>query len=76
MADITYASLAKAFNQKLEHHQETLDRMMKMRHRWPEIEKQNEEQRNARMRMALFPADAEVLYTDSEVWVVRFPISI
>ena len=46
--------------------------MMKMRHRWPEIEKQNEEQRNARMRMALFPADAEVLYTDSEVWVVRF----
>lgn len=44
--------------------------MGEMRHRWPEIEKQNEEQRAARMRMALFPEKAEVLYTDSEIWVV------
>lgn len=68
--DITYASLAKAFNQSLKHHEETLRRMGEMRHRWPDIDKQNEEQRAARMRMALFPEKAEVLYTDSEIWVV------
>ena len=69
--DITYESLAKAFNQPLAYHQETLNRMGKMIHRWSDIEKQNEEQRTARMRMALFPADAEVLFTDTEMWVVR-----
>lgn len=45
--------------------------MYQMRARWPDIETQNEEQRTARMRMALFPDKAEVLYTDSEIWVVR-----
>ncbi|THG99478.1 hypothetical protein EW026_g2864 [Hermanssonia centrifuga] len=66
--DITYASLAKAFNQPLVHHAETLRRMYETRHRFKDI-KQNEEQRAARERMALFPAEAEVLYTSSEIWV-------
>ena len=50
--------------------------MMEMRHRWPDIEKQNEEQRTARMRMALFPDKAEVLYVDSEIWVVRTYLAV
>lgn len=36
-----------------------------------DIKNQTEEQRVARERMALFPANAEVIYTSSEVWVVR-----
>ena len=36
-----------------------------------DIANQTEEQRAARERMALFPARAEVIYTDSEIWVVR-----
>ncbi|KAI0342416.1 Molybdopterin binding protein [Trametopsis cervina] len=67
--DITYESLAKAFNQPLEHHAETLRRMAEMIKRRPEIDQQTEEQRKARQRMALFPAQAEVLYTNSEIWV-------
>lgn len=69
--DITYASLAKAFNQPLAHHAETLRRMGLMSRSWADIEKQNDEQRAARERMALFPAHAEVLFTGSEIWVVR-----
>ncbi|KAF7789990.1 hypothetical protein EIP86_000938 [Pleurotus ostreatoroseus] len=68
--DITYASLAKAFNQPLVHHAETLRRMGEMiRHRYSDIQNQTDEQRQARERMALFPAHAEVLYIDSEIWV-------
>ena len=35
-----------------------------------DIANQTDEQRVARERMALFPAQAEVLYTSSEIWVV------
>ncbi|GJE86322.1 competence/damage-inducible protein A [Phanerochaete sordida] len=67
--DITYASLAKAFNQPLKHHPETLRRMEAMIQHRADIQNQTEEQRIARERMALFPADAEVLYTGPEIWV-------
>lgn len=71
LADITYASLAKAFNQPLRHHTETLRRMNIMSHHRADIANQTEEQRTARERMALFPAHAEVIYTSPEIWVVR-----
>ncbi|KAI0088259.1 MoaB/Mog domain-containing protein [Irpex rosettiformis] len=67
--DITYASLAKAFNQPLVHHDETLRRMEVITRNRPSIAQQSEEQKAARERMALFPAEAEVLYTESEIWV-------
>jgi len=67
--DITYASLAKAFNQPLVHHPETLRRMSEMgKHRsW--LHTQNQEQQRARERMALFPANAEALFVASDIWV-------
>ncbi|PIL29180.1 hypothetical protein GSI_09229 [Ganoderma sinense ZZ0214-1] len=67
--DITYQSLAAAFEQPLEHHAETLRRMGEMiRHR-TDLGNQTDEQRVARERMALFPARAEVLYIASDIWV-------
>ena len=69
--DITYASLAKSFNQSLIHHKETLHRMHEMsKHRWASLAQQNPEQRAARERMALFPDNAEVLFIAPDVWVV------
>ena len=50
--------------------------MTEMSRSWPDIAKQNDEQRTARERMALFPAHAETLFTDSETWVVRLPSSL
>ena len=35
-----------------------------------DIAKQSDEQRVARERMALFPADAEVLFVHKDLWVV------
>jgi len=67
--DITYASLAKSFDQNLVYHNETLARMEESgKHRtW--ISKQSEEQRTARKRMALFPDAAEVIFVASDIWV-------
>ncbi|KAF8558621.1 Molybdopterin binding protein [Imleria badia] len=62
--DITYASLAKAFHQQLSYHPETLTRMAQ-RLSLP----QNDDQRTARMRMALFPHAAEVLFVAPDLWV-------
>lgn len=72
LTDITYASLAKSFNQSLVHHPETLRRLEAMtRHRpWPS--QQTSEQLEATMRMALFPDQAEVIFVGSDLWVVRF----
>ena len=72
-ADITYASLAKAFNQPLEHHAETLRRMTEWIKHWPWVHTQNEEQKCARERMALFPANAETLFVARDIWVVSKP---
>jgi len=67
--DITYAALAKAFNQRLIHHVETLYRMEEMyRHRsW--VATQNPQQQEAFRRMALFPEHAEVLFVRQDLWV-------
>jgi molybdopterin-biosynthesis enzyme MoeA-like protein len=75
-ADITYACLAKAFNQPLVHHAETLRRMTELlKHRsW--VHTQNEEQKCARERMALFPADAEMLFVAKDIWVVSNHLSV
>ena len=74
-ADITYASLAKAFDQPLVHHAETLRRMAELiKHRsWAQT--QNEEQKRARERMALFPANAELFFVASDIWVVSHHLS-
>ncbi|KAJ7638864.1 MoaB/Mog domain-containing protein [Roridomyces roridus] len=64
--DITYACLAKAFNQPLAHHPETLARMahlMKTR-----LSTQTPQQRAATERMALFPVRAEVIFLP-DIWV-------
>ncbi|KAF9078406.1 MoaB/Mog domain-containing protein [Rhodocollybia butyracea] len=67
--DITYASLARAFDQPLTHHPETLHRLDEMnRHRaW--VSTQTPQQREATKRMALFPAQAEVLFVCGDIWV-------
>ncbi|GBE83538.1 MoaB/Mog domain-containing protein [Sparassis latifolia] len=67
--DITYASLAKSFDQPLEHHAETLHRMVEMSKHRIDIVNQTAEQRTARERMALFPTRAEVLFIAPDVWV-------
>jgi molybdopterin-biosynthesis enzyme MoeA-like protein len=75
-ADITYASLAKAFDQPLVHHAETLRRMAELiKHRsW--VHTQNEEQKRARERMALFPANAELIFVARDIWVVSDHLSV
>ena len=57
-ADITYQSLAKAFDQPLEHHTEALRRMNELIKHRTDLSNQTPEQRVARERMALFPARA------------------
>lgn len=67
--DITYESLAKAFNTTVTHHEETIKRMTAM-NKWRRgIASQSEEQRAASYRMALFPETAEVIFIDPEIWV-------
>lgn len=67
--DITYESLAKAFNTTVTYHEETIKRMTEMNkwRRW--MPAQTEEQRTAAHRMALFPENAEVIFVDPEIWV-------
>ena len=67
--DITYASIAKAFNQSLKYHDETLQRLNAHASRRPDIQNQTEEQKKARERMALFPENAEVLFIGEDIWV-------
>ncbi|GAA6021861.1 hypothetical protein JCM10207_004521 [Rhodosporidiobolus poonsookiae] len=67
--DITYQSIAKAFGKELEYDEETKRRMWEMgKHRYS-LEQQTEEQKTARMRMALFPKDSEVLFVQEDLWV-------
>jgi hypothetical protein len=70
--DITYQSLAVAFNQPLVHHEETLRRMTEMSKHRIDVQKQTEEQRTARERMALFSANAEAIFISGDLWVVSF----
>src|SRR5258708_10870189 len=71
--DITYASLAKSFNQNLVHHSETLTRLeaLTLKRKW--TRQQTPQQLDATKRMALFPERADVLFIDGAIWVVRSP---
>jgi hypothetical protein len=66
--DITYASLAKAFDTPLEYHAETLHRM-EVQGRRP-THPRTPEQTAAFKRMALFPKRAEALHVAGDAWVV------
>ena len=65
--DLTYSSIAKAYNKELYYDQETLDRMQRISGR--RFEEQTEEQATARKRMALFPKDSKVLFVSDDLWV-------
>ncbi|KAF5384101.1 hypothetical protein D9615_003341 [Tricholomella constricta] len=64
--DITYASLAKSFDQNLVHHAETLRRMEALS-RYRNFS--NAQQLEASQRMALFPDRAEVIFIADNIWV-------
>jgi hypothetical protein len=68
--DITYASLAKSFDQTLVHHAETLRRMEAMSKTRKWNAHQNAEQRAAYQRMALFPNKGEIIFVGTDIWVV------
>ena len=75
-ADITYSCLAKAFDQPLVHHAETLRRMAEVIKYGPWVLAQNEEQKRARERMALVPANAELFFVARDIWVVSHHLSV
>ena len=70
MVDITYESLAKAFGQDLEYHEETLSRMTETNKTRAWVSLQNKEQISAQHRMALFPNKAEILFASPDIWIV------
>lgn len=82
--DITYGSLAKAFNLPLEHDQEVIRRMwvLASESRKAELAKATPAQKEARERMALFPTAkgghsgdgqggprSEVIFVQADKWV-------
>ncbi|KAF9653703.1 Molybdopterin binding protein [Thelephora ganbajun] len=67
--DITYESLAKAFGQELEYHEETLYRMAETNKTRAWVSLQNKEQISAQHRMALFPNKAEILFASPDIWI-------
>lgn len=71
MTDITYQSLAKAFGQDLEYHEETLYRMTETNKSRTWASLQSKEQITAQRRMALFPNKAEILFASPDIWIVR-----
>lgn len=68
--DITYSSLAKAFDQNLVYHQETINRMNESSRQRRVTLNPNAEQMAATHRMALFPESSEVLFVGEDIWVV------
>ena len=70
MTDITYESLAKAFGQELEYHEETLYRMTETNKTRAWVSLQSKEQISAQHRMALFPNKAEILFASPDIWIV------
>ncbi|KAK9457097.1 MoaB/Mog domain-containing protein [Dipodascopsis uninucleata] len=65
--DITYESIAKAFNLPLQLHGETVDRMAKYSSR--RIDPTNTDAHRARMRMATLPINSDIYYPLSFSWV-------
>lgn len=74
-SDITYASLAKAFNQPLFHNPEVLARLATLDKTRIWAQTHTPEQRTARARMALFPENAEVLFVSKDLWVVNLSVN-
>lgn len=64
--DITYESIAKAFDQPLKLHEETVVKMKKLSKRKAVL---NEQEEKAQLRMAIFPENAKVTFLDNELWV-------
>jgi len=67
--DITYPSIAAAFDVPLEHHDETIVRMRAFSKGRYDFDGQTDEQRTARLRMALFPKGSEALFVQEDMWV-------
>ncbi|KAI5481030.1 molybdopterin binding domain containing protein [Pseudohyphozyma bogoriensis] len=67
--DITYASIAKAFSTTLAYDDECIKRMQALTRRRPGLAEQTEEQKTARLRMALFPVGSETLFVEEHLWV-------
>nr|CAG8438581.1 9100_t:CDS:2 [Entrophospora candida] len=71
--DITYPTIAKAFNLQLTPHQQTLDRMMYVNSNTPSLKAMSTELSQetiiARNRMALFPTPSLVVYPSPKLWV-------
>ncbi|KAG9121705.1 hypothetical protein FRC07_002238 [Ceratobasidium sp. 392] len=69
--DITYSSLATAFNLPLALHQPTVERMHAMSQHLFNLHNQTQEQKTARNRMALVPEGqgAEALFVCEDLWV-------
>ncbi|CAB4442352.1 unnamed protein product [Rhizophagus irregularis] len=72
--DITYPSIAKAFNLPLKQHQLTYDRMNDFAKNIPAISKYmkpdpGHEAIEASKRMSLFPDPSTVIYPDEKLWV-------
>lgn len=74
VTDITYASLATAFNLPLKYDDQTMERLEETAKHRKDLVNQTDEQKEARNRMALFPYgennEVEVLFVDEELWVV------
>lgn len=68
-ADITYSAISKAFGTDLAYDDETIRRMETLSKRRYNLGEQTEEQKTARLRMALFPVGAEVLFVREELSV-------
>nr|CAG8444819.1 14549_t:CDS:2 [Entrophospora candida] len=70
--DITYPTIAKAFNLQLTPHQQTLDRMMYVNSNTPSLKAMSTELSQetiiARNRMALFPTPSLVVYPSPKLW--------
>ncbi|CAH1757635.1 3198_t:CDS:2 [Entrophospora sp. SA101] len=71
--DITYPTIAKAFNLQLASHQQTLDRMVDVASNTPYLKimlkEPSQEAIDARKRMALFPTPSLVVYPNPKLWV-------
>lgn len=69
--DITYPSIAKAFDMPLTLNQDTVDRMQASIAARGGFQQQTPEQVQARQRMAMFPTGdkAEVLFVQEDKWV-------
>ncbi|RIB08741.1 MoaB/Mog domain-containing protein [Gigaspora rosea] len=70
--DITYSSIARAFNLPLNYHQPTMNRMAEAIRNTPRMKvfrNETKEAVEARKRMALFPQSSLVVFPNEKLWV-------